>query len=257
MLPATDQGCEAQHMAQGDAAITPGMQQGGSGAVDAALLLVAIRLQQPDHTGNRQEVGEGIEAEGCGGSRQGHQPPPQRGAHQLAHVEDHGEARQVGSQLGGLIHQQGAVLVSGGEFVGAGDPHQQGAGQQHHHLGGAIEQGNGEGPEQAGSEQGPLGLNQHGFAANPIGAHTGRTAHQQGGQGEGGEVEGQQHGIGRAIHEDPSLGGEAGERTGGAQARREQKDVALLWMPAPRAAHRLVRAAATIAAAPTRWPLRS
>ena len=173
---------QQQHAPQGAAAAAPGVQKAGVSTGFAAYVPAAIRCQQEHHTGNRQEVAGGINPQGPGRSDCGHQPATDWGAHQLPHVEHHRKAGEIARQLFGLFHQDRAVLVAGRQFVGTGDPHQQRAEQQQHHLGCPLQQGNGKSPQPRCRQQGPLGLHQHPLTAHPVGAHAGRATDQQGGQ---------------------------------------------------------------------------
>ena len=234
----------------------------------------------PDQAGDRQQVAGGIEGERQGGAGGRQQQAADRRSHQLAHVEDHREAGQVGPQLVGFIHQQGHVLVAGRELVGAGHADAQGAEQQQHVLLGPVADRDGQGPEGRGGEQPPLGADQHLLAAGPVGEHARRTAHHQRGQGEQGEVQGQQQRVARPLQQQPALGGEPGERAGRAQPRGQQEGGALVageGVPqvaqappegpartltgagglAQAPARRAARASPTIAFAPTTSPTRS
>ena len=136
-------------------------------------------MQHPEQCGDGQQVSGRIQRQGRGRSREGQQPAPQRWTHQLAHVEHHREAGDVGAQFLRILHQQGAVFVAGREFVAAGHPHQQGAEQQHQHLRLAVQQWDRQGSEQGSTEQPPLGPDQHGLAPEEVGGHPSRPAEQQ------------------------------------------------------------------------------
>ena len=178
-----------------------------------------IRLQEPDDAGDWQQIAQGVNGQGGGRACEGHKPPTQRRAHQLAHIEDDRKAGEIGSQLPGVFDQKRAVFVASREFVGPRDAHQKCAGQQHRHLGGAGDQRYGHSAEQACAQQGPLGLHQNALASDSVGPNTGRSAHQECRQRQQSEMQRQQHRVPGAVHQDPALRCEPCERSGGADPR--------------------------------------
>ena len=266
------QGGELEHMAQGRAALFPGGPEGGAFPGAAAPLQAEVGLQEPQHGGNRQQIAECIECQGDRHARQGHQPSTDGRAHQLADVEDHREAGQIGSELLRSLHQQRAVLVAGGQFVAAGHSHQQRAQQQRHHQGGrpAGQQRDRHRSHSAGGQQTPLGPDQNRLTAESVGEHPGRATEHQAGQCQGGEMEREQQGAAVVLQQEPALGSETGEGSSGAESGSQQEEAALMAEPPAVPAERgcrfwsdqasrrpTARTAPTSSRAPTTMPRRS
>ena len=252
-----EHGGQRQHATQGAAAVPPGLQQRGSSAPIAALFQIPAGLQQKHHAGDRQQVAGGINPQGPRRAGEGHKPAANRWTHQFPHVEHHRETGQITRQLLRLLHQQGAVLVAGSEFECASDAHQQRAAQQQQHLGLAFEQWNGQSTQGRSGQQGPLGLHQHPFTAQSIGAHSRWTADDQARQRQGRKIQRQHERIGAAVQKDPALGGDSSEGPGSADAGDHQEQRALLFQAEGKGAQASALIAATIARAPTICPLRS